>query len=440
MDDDVLVVGAGLGGCLAAITIARERPGLSVRLLQVETDRFDYHSGLIDVLGYRASGPDGSPNQPSEPMTSPFVGISALPERHPYTRLGAKTLREGIEAFDAAVDDRYCGDQSTRNALFIGPQGRPTPAYRYPASMEAGSLGAEASMLLVGIREVPDVDVDFVADRLADRVSVDMSATTLDLPAPITDYPATARIAELFDAAVGRQLSSPDDGQDDDLEDDQDALALTDFLAEIRSELDIEPRVGLPAVLGQCDNRSVQRELEGRLAARVFEIPTGPPSVPGRRLEARLLSAANDAGVAIETDCSPTGVETGNGRVESIETDSGRFSATEFVLATGDVGVGGIVTDASEAHEPLFDCHVPSPADRTDWFAAEFLGDHAFARFGVEVDEQFQPLDANGELEYSNLSAVGSVIGGIDLDAEQSRDGVAIGTGYAVGTRLADEL
>ena len=106
------------------------------------------------------------------------------------------------------------------------------------------------------------------------------------------------------------------------------------------------------------------------------------------------------------------------------------------VQAGGLVGKG-VESDREGVREPVFDCHVPQPADRYDWFETEVFGEHEFAAFGVSTDERLRPLDSNGDAEFENLRAAGSVLGGYDFAAEKSGSGVSIATGYAAGCGAA---
>lgn len=430
MSDDVVVIGGSLAGCLAALTTARQQPEATVRLLCTRTDRFDYHSGTVDLLGYRperSTAADG-------PVAFPLEVLESLPSAHPYRSVGVDGIRAAIDVFDEALGDAYSGLHSDRNSLFVGPNGRLGPAYTYPTAMASGKATLDEPMLLVGFEQVPDFDARYVSDRLEDRVRCQVDHATIDLPFECTDYPATAHIANRL-ADVGPD-GNPTPGTQRHTEPVWDR-----FVERIAGELDVEPRVGVPAVLGRCDDAPLRRALETRLTARVFEIPTGPPSVPGRRLQTRLLSAVTDAGVAVDTaDGPPTGFDTADGQVQSLTLDGTTYEATEFVLATGGIDTGGLVGDPSTIAEPVFDCHVDQADDRSGWFADEFLGDHPYARYGLAVDDAFRPLDGDGEREFDNLSAVGRIIGGFDYTGERSGDGVAIATGYEVGRLLAEEL
>jgi glycerol-3-phosphate dehydrogenase subunit B len=51
----------------------------------------------------------------------------------------------------------------------------------------------------------------------------------------------------------------------------------------------------------------------------------------------------------------------------------------------------------------------------------------------VRTDDTLRPLDASGSVEFENLRAAGSVLGGYDFAAEKSGSGVSIATGHAAG-------
>jgi glycerol-3-phosphate dehydrogenase subunit B len=213
-------------------------------------------------------------------------------------------------------------------------------------------------------------------------------------------------------------------------------------LAErVAAELDGESRVGFPAVLGDDRGAEVRDALADRLGAAVFEVPMGPPSLPGLRLEDALFDALDDAGASIETG-NPVVDHEGGDRVERVvvEKQGARvpYAADEYVLATGGLVGKGVESDREAVREPVFDCYVPHSDDRYDWFADETFGDHAFARFGVRTDGDLRPVDGSGGIEFENLRAAGAVLGGYDFAAEKSGSGVSIATGYAAGRAAAE--
>jgi len=415
MTEDVIVIGSGLGGCIAALTVKRERPGASIRLLEPAEKRFHRNTGLIDVLGYTPPG-DG-------PVENPLATISDLPEKHPYTLLGLDTVRAGLELFDDITGERYEGEAAEENALVATCAGNLKPTARYPAAMSAGLASDERSMLLVGFDSVTDFDAYLVSERLGDTLPYDVDSISIDFPVKPDSYPPARQFARALDENI----------------ETSDGIPVRKALAEeIRSFLDIEPRIGLPAVLGESKHEAVRQELSDRLNADIFEMPIGSPSIPGARLESLLLSRLRTAGIDRETNVSLAGFDANDSRIQRVDSQDQQFEASEFILATGGLAAGGLKADRKHIFEPVFDCHIPHTDDRDEWSAEEPLGDHPFARFGLPVDEELRPLSASGEPEYGNLRAVGSLLGGGNFVAEQSTDGVAIATGHVAGKYVAD--
>jgi glycerol-3-phosphate dehydrogenase subunit B len=432
IDTDVVVVGGGLAGRVAALTAAR-RATVSVGLVSRSETTLSGASGLVDVLGYTPDG-DG-------PLADPFAAIPELPEAHPYRVVGVDGVRDGLGLFDEAVGDAYSGERTDRNALVPTCWGRVKPTARYPAGVEAGVASQQRPTSLVGFEELTAVDAPLVADRLADWLPYRINGITFEFPAeldgdagPVDATPV--RMAHAFDAA----------------ETDEDGKTPVDRLVDrLGVYLDRKDRVGFPAVLGLERHDSVRAELADRLGLRVFEVPMGPPSVPGMRLEGLLADALADAGVRVETGTSVVGVESDGGHVDRLHLDGSEhdaWEASQFVLATGGVAGGGIRGDRRAVTEPVFGCHVETPTDPDEWGADAPLGDHPFARFGVTVDDELVPLADDdlgptaddGSREFENLRAAGTVIGGYDFAAEKSGSGVSIATGYAAGAGAAGDV
>ncbi|MFB6082942.1 MAG: glycerol-3-phosphate dehydrogenase subunit GlpB [Halorientalis sp.] len=421
IESEVLVIGGGLAGATAAVSAART--GADVRLVSHKRSTLRSASGLIDVLGYT---PDGE-----GPLVDPLAALSDLPDDHPYERVGRDAVEAGLALFDDVVDS-YEGNHTGRNALVPVQGGRVKPTARYPASAAAGLASDGRDALLVGFERLVGFDAPLSAARLnAAGVPFAARGVTVEFPADLSADPKVTRFAHLLDRdAVG------EDGP---------TGSVRRALAErVATHLDGEDRVGFPAVLGDDHPEAVRADLESHLGAAVFEVPTGPPSLPGLRLEDRLYDALDAAGVRIETGNPVVGYEADadGDRIEAVTVDrSGAtvpYAAEQFVLATGGLVGKGIDSDREGVTEPIFDCHVAHPPDRYDWFADDAFGDHRFARFGVDPDRELRPRDARGTVEFDNLRAAGSVLGNYDFAAEKSGGGVSLATGHHAG-RLAGE-
>jgi glycerol-3-phosphate dehydrogenase subunit B len=440
IEDDVLVVGGGLAGMTAALAAARE--GADVRLLSHKDSTLRSASGLVDVLGYDSAG---------NLLADPFDAIADLPESHPYRRasVGESGVREGLALFDEVVGESYRGGHTDRNALLSTHGGTVKPTARYPASAAEGVASDSRDALLVGFETVTDFDAPLAADHLrAAGVPFEVEGVTVPFPGDFRADAARTRLADALDAnerlEIGGGRGSGSGGGSGAVY--STTLPARKALAEAVSDhLGSAERVGFPALLGQHATDEIRADLEAELGAAVFEIPMGSPSLPGMRLEGEFRKACREAGVRFTTGNPVVDVEADDSTsVAAVRVDRNGaaipFHADQFVLATGGLVGKGVDSDRNGVAEPIFDCHVPHPSDRYDWFADEAFGDHPFARFGVETDDDLRPLDREGEPEFSNLRAAGAVLGGYDFAAEKSGSGVSLATGLAAGRSAAREV
>lgn len=421
IEDDVLVVGGGIAGVAAAIAAAKV--GARTRLLSHKQSTLRHASGLIDVLGY---APDGE-----GPLIDPFDGLASLPEEHPYSVVGPSAIESGLALFDDAVGEAYHGSHTRENALVPTHGGTVKPTARYPESASAGLASRPEDALLVGFETLVDFDAPVAADHLASAgVPFETSGVTIPFPGDLRPDAKVTRYAHLLD-------------RDDDVEFGGEQVGARTALAEaVKPHLRHQERVGFPAVLGDDRPDEVRLVLEAELGADVFEVPMGPPSLPGLRLEDRLYAAARAAGVRIEAGNPVVGFEERDGRIERVLVErthqSVPYSADEYVLATGGLVGGGIDSDRTSVYEPVFGCHVPHPEDRYDWFEDRAFGAHPFARFGVVPDDSLRPTGPDGEVEFENIRAAGGVLGGADFAAEKSGSGISLATGYVAGRNAGE--
>lgn len=418
IESDVLVIGGGLAGLTSALAAARE--GAAVRLVAAKQSTLCNASGLVDVLGYTADG--------EGPLVDPYDAIPDLPADHPYRTVGVGTVREAMALFDE-VTPRYRGGHTDANALVPTHGGTVKPTARYPAGVSDGIASDSRDALLVGVESMTDFDAPHVAAHLtAAGVPFGVRGVTIQFPGDLRADAAITRYAKLLDTDGTVEV----DGRERPVR-----AALADRVA---AEHDGEPRIGFPAILGDDDPAGIRAALAERLDAAVFEVPMGPPSLPGLRLEDSLFAALDAAGVSIATGNPVIGYD-GDGRVEQVYVEKNGAhipnSADQYVLATGGLVGKGIDSDRERVYEPVFDCHVAHADDRYDWFDREAFGNHDFARFGVHTDDDLRPIDGDDSVEFDNVRAAGSVLGGYDFAAEKSGSGVSIATGYAAGRSAA---
>jgi len=420
--EDVIVIGGGLAGSVAAIEAAET--GASVRLVTYKKSTLRHASGLIDVLGYNGS---------DDPIADPFAALDELPDGHPYTVAGEAAVRDGLDRFDEIVGDSYQGGHTDTNALIPTFGGAVKPTARYPAAAAAGIASDDRPMLVVGFEEMTEYNGSMLADHLeAAGVPFDVEGVECSFPGEYVNDSRVTRFAKRLE--INENVDY--DGQ---LMGAREALA-----TEIEPHVGDAERVGLPAFLGDDHTDEVRNDLERHLGVDVFEIPMGPPSYPGIRLSDILKDAVDEAGVRISAGNPVVGYEADDGEITSVTVDSkGRdvpYHADEFILATGGLVGKGIDSGREEGvTEPIFDCHIPHPDDRYDWFDQEAFGDQPFAHFGVRVDETMRPLTDDDTPEFDNLRAAGAVIGGADTVAEKSQSGVSLATAVVAGQQAGEQ-
>ncbi len=427
IEDDVLVIGGGLAGATAALAAAER--DVRVRLVTYKQSTLRHASGLIDILGYT---PDGE-----GPLVDPYEVLEALPEGHPYERVGSEAVREALAFFDDIAGDAYAGSHTDANALVPTHGGTVKPTARYPVSTADGLASDARDTLLVGFETLTDFEAPLAAEHLA-AAGAPFAArgVTVSFPGIVRDDAKVTRYAHLLDHDETVTTGSGETGA-------RNALATA-----VRDSLEDESRVGFPAILGDEHADEVRADLADALGVDVFEVPMGPPSLPGMRLEDLLYDALEDAGVRTASGVPVIGYETeddsGDGaRIDHVVVDRHGAEiphrAEQYVLATGGLVGKGVRSERERVFEPLFGCHVPHAEDRYDWFVDDVFGEQPYARFGLPADRELRPLDGNEDPEFANLRAAGAVLGGYDFAAEKSGAGVSLATGYVAGTRAGTE-
>ncbi len=424
IEDDVLVIGGGLAGATAALAAADE--GAQVRLVSHKQSTLRHASGLIDVLGYTPDG-DG-------PLVDPYEALAELPEGHPYERVGVDAVRDALSFFDEIAADVYAGAHTDSNALVPTHGGTVKPTARYPKSTAAGLASDPQDTLLVGFETMSDFDAPLAAAHLeAAGAPFEARGVTVAFPGIKRDDAKITRYAHMLDLDETVEMGVSETG------------ARNGLVETVKPHLDGETRVGFPAVLGDDHPDEVRAALADGLGVEVFEIPMGPPSLPGMRLEDLLYDALEDAGVRTTSGVPVVDFETNGSddHIDHVVVDRHGAKlphrADQYILATGGLVGKGVKSERESVFEPIFDCHVSHAEDRYDWFVDDVFGDQPYAQFGLAADRELRPLDADDEPEFENLRAAGAVLGGYDFAAEKSGAGVSIATGYTAGQRAGTE-
>ncbi|HHY56848.1 MAG TPA: glycerol-3-phosphate dehydrogenase subunit GlpB [Chloroflexi bacterium] len=413
---DLLVIGAGLTGLTAALRAAEA--GLRVKVIAKGMGALYWTTGAIDLLGYVGVE--------ERAVTNPWARMAELDAGHPYRLLGEVRIRQALTWFQQCPAVQALGYASAGddNMLTPSPAGAWRPTYLAPAGQRAGAADDHRPMVIVGLQGMRDFYPHLIARNLnAQGQAARAAMTPWSVLSEQRDRNNTQLAEAVDDPRTQQRLL--------------DALKLVVKTGE---------RIGLPAILGRHAHPQALMRLQRELQTDIFEIPTLPPSTPGIRLATALRHALEAHGVRVEIGMEAIGFHAEDGVVQWVETATSarplKHRARTFLLATGGVLGGGFFSDhTGRFWETVFDLPLTTPQDRKRWFRPRFLdpqGQPAF-RGGVAVNDALQPIDAAGNVVYTNLWAAGGLLAHMDPILERSLEGVAIATGVAAVEMIRQE-
>ncbi len=393
MKSDAVVIGAELEALVAAMRCAER--GIHVRLLMPGAGSLPYAFGGLSILGH-AAGPQAR---------DPFAGIAALADRHPLRIVGADRARRHVAWFlDHLRAEGSAWHANGVNASAVTMTGQVVPVFAYPdalAILERLGGGAIAVVTFDRFRDFPG--------RLCvaglRRRGLDVCVVAADGQGLVGD---AARLAHVFDdMETGRRV-----------------------LTDLRPRIPAGTRaIVFPACLGLERHRDVVQAAEEALGARVFEVPTLPPSVPGLRLHRFLMHGLRARGVDVHPGVRGLTAECRQGRCRAlIDRDGHRYEAAAYLAGTGGVMTGGLDVDSrGVVREPIFGSAVHQTAPLRQ-AGAPAVAD-ALHRAGVEADEAFRPRVDGATI--GNVFASGAILAHANPVEEGCGDGVAIATACA---------
>jgi len=236
-------------------------------------------------------------------------------------------------------------------------------------------------------------------------------------------FPDSGHLGEIFPEYMARSLEA--------------GISRKKLAAAILPHVQSARVVGIPAILGIHCSLEVQADLEALIGAKIFEIPTLPPSVPGLRLKEMFEKALPEKGVRQFLQQWVTAVlpEPDNGFLLDIAggiSQGQKIRCKGILLATGRFFGKGLTADRKCIRESLFDLPVFQPVSRSDWYRMDFLDPkgHPIHHAGLEIDDNFRPLNASGVPAFSNLFAAGSILAHQDWIRQKCGSGLAIATAY----------
>lgn len=404
---DVLVIGSGLSGLMSAICLAKSNKKVTV--LTKGAGTLFFGNGGIDLLGYLKG----------KPIVNPLEELNKLPQDHPYQLVGSETIYESIDFFsDLCSEYGYELIQNNNTNRWIPTiAGTLKPGYLVPNSMNANDLTEAKNIKVLSFTGLKDFYPSLVVKGLKLNLPQTPSIESIEINLNLNDVRdmSLLDIARYLDSSEGKEV----------------------FLAKL-SEKNINQGdyILVPPVLGLEPNLALWRELEIKLKVRIIELVSTPPGVVGLRLYKMLLKALNDIGVTIVEQAHVVKANYNNYKIESVVTSHfGReriYVADDFILATGSYLGGGLVAENNKVTEPIFSLPVANITNETIGFNEKMFSSVAqpFMTTGIKINKNMKPIDADSNVIFTNLYAVGNILANFDYATEKSGSGVSLATAY----------
>lgn len=295
---DALVIGAGVAGLTAAEMIGE--CGFQTLVVASGYGCSQASSGTVDVLGHYG-------NKPVLNLELALEEFVRERTQHIYALAGKEVVLNALSEFQRRSDGLYAGGGG-RNLEVITPLGESKNTYLVQFTMLNTSFEAlsRGKVILVAVPGLPGYAPHIIAERMREK-GVDVKLAKLDLTAT-----SPFQLADNVE-------SHPD--------------ILTKKLREAGAG-DHE-WVVLPPVLGLRRVRETQQVVEEALGSRILELPSFPPSVPGKRLYLSLKNRCERVGVEVVLGELVSKVRIEKGKVREVLTNKGSYAPSVLVLSTG---------------------------------------------------------------------------------------------------------
>jgi len=409
-DTDVIVIGAGLAGLMAAVHATHA--GARVRLIAQGWGQQIVTPGWISVC-----------DRAEDDVIAEVRGYAALHPEHPYGRAGDDAMVAGLESFRAAAaavglpyDQRKKDGHNMRLITMLGAIQRAMIA---PRGIAAGdTTEAKGPLLIVGFAGWRDFYAELTAANLR-RQGIEARAIEVQLPDPVrwwTSWPGD--LAREFDSARSARGSRGSRAASPNAERDRVPAV---WAWPVPAQLTTERKSDGPSSRSRPPLQHGGRALSDRLRAGLRQ-GAASRSAPARAAWSRAGAASATSRVAGASDPVPRPMlhpATGGPVQRRIQT-----------------------TKSGRVWEPLFDLPVAAPEveSRAGWYHDDLLierGHPIHRQTGLRVNTQLQPLDAAGDPALENVYATGQLLAGFNPLTDGCAEGIALATAYkAVHTAL----
>ena len=181
---------------------------------------------------------------------------------------------------------------------------------------------------------------------------------------------------------------------------------------EVRVLLKDEDAVVLPQVFGLQDTSVPGRIRQGIPARVVFAgtLPPSVPGIRTQMLLKRRYEVLGGTYLMGDEALNAHVHEGVVHSIVTRNLDSHYLEADHFILASGGFFSKGLRSNPFQITEPVFGLDVEYNPDRNAWYDKAFSADQPYMQYGVKTDEALHGL-SDGK-PYKNLYAIGSILGG----------------------------
>lgn len=410
MKSDVIVIGSGMAGLIAAAAAAQR--GKKTTLLSKGAGTLVIGGGIVDILGYTEAG---------KAILSPGAAVEQAQEAHPYAKLGLENVKQAAKFLQEICEQEgyaYVGDLE-HNQWVPTAAGTLKPTCLVPRTMDASRLCEAEEIVVVGLKGLKDYPTELISKGLERLFGANAKVTQVEIALSVED----GRDVTALDMA--RWLDSK--------------AGLEECAVKLRQVVKSGATLIMPPVLGTKPSYYAFETLQEATGCHIIETSSMPPAVTGLRLRKALLAYAKRQGVTIVDNAEAVRADVKNGRCTAIYTQGfGReycYEAAQVIVATGGLYGGGLVAEPNVVQERIFGLPVGAPEQSEFWGIQELFspGGQPFAKFGVAVDDTLRPVDAAGTVLLENVRFAGRNLAGYDFSYEKSGNGVALASGYCAG-------
>jgi glycerol-3-phosphate dehydrogenase subunit B len=406
---DLAVIGSGLAGMAASIfALNRNIPTAQAG----NTGAIAYTTGYLDLLGNTGAGASGVVNDPWDGIRQ----LQAEQPDHPLTRVPAKDIRDAFVEFTSFLGECgiVYGTPGDSNIRAMTPAGTTKPTFSVPATMQAGvdAFASKAKCIIVDFKGLRGFS--------ARQVVANLKSEWPSLTAERISFPDMLS-GEIYPEVMARALEVPATRQ-----------KLAALIKDLRGEAEV---IGMPAIMGMHNPDEVMADLRNLIGCPVFEIPTMPPSVPGIRLREMFEQVFPQKGLTLVPQQKVRSLDFFDTEIKlSLSDNHGPIiiHAKTVILATGRFLSGGLEAERDGIIEPLLNLPVTQPVSRDQWYQLTYMNQkgHEIHKCGIEVDDNFRPLNREGQVVDPRLFAAGVMLAHQDWIRGRCGAGVAIATAY----------